>query len=338
MNSTNRTAYQQLRPGIILGLCILFGLMILAGPNKVSQLFLQYEWKYFGYAVLLALLNQFFRFLKRHYCLDRGGVGKISIGRSFQLFVAGFPLAITPMKVGESFKGIWLNRFSGLPVEKAVSVFLVDHISDGLSVFLLTCFGTIAYPTLWPYFSLVLVLFLCSLIFLQVKPMARVLLNISEKLPFAERLVPELRKCVEGYPELFRISSLTVSSLLGLASWMASGAALVAILLGFGFAFSWQLVGISLFVFAFSMLMGILSAFPGGVGVMEVAMAALLTIFFGFSPAYASLGGKPEYAAAATILFRVATFWVSFILGVLTWNFSGKNLGIQSEEGHIIDS
>ena len=94
--------------------------------NKVSAQFLQFHWIYFLYAVLLSMLNFLFRFIKRHYCLNRGGAGNFTFSNSFHLFLASFPLSVTPMKVGESFKGIWLNRLSGIPVEKAVSIFLVD--------------------------------------------------------------------------------------------------------------------------------------------------------------------------------------------------------------------
>ena len=329
MNPVKNSAYIQLFPGIVLGICVLFGLMILGDVNLVSLQFLHFHWLYFGIAILLSLINYLFRFLKRHFCLNYGGSGYLTLKQSFQLFTAGFPLAVTPMKVGESFKGIWLNRVSGLPVEKAVSVFLVDHISDGLSVFLVLAFGTIAYPDLWPFFLLVLVFFLAAIFFLQIKPMAQSFLNFSEKLPFLERMVPELRKCLEGNPDLLAIGPLIFSSLLGVISWLADGAALVFILVGLGYSLTWVLVGTALLVFAFSMLMGIISAFPAGMGVTEVAMAALLTLVLNF---------RPEVAAAATILFRLSTFWFGFLVGITIWFFSGKNLGIQGNEGHIIEN
>ncbi len=329
MNVKSNFVFKQLTPGIILGFAVLVGLMILGGANKVSEQFLQFHWAYFFYAILLSILNYFFRFLKRHYCLNRGGVGNFSLSNSFHLFLASFPLSVTSMKVGESFKGIWLNRISGIPVEKAVSIFLVDHLSDGLSVFLLTVFGTIAFPRLWPAFLTVLVLFLLAIVFIQIRPAVQNFLNISEKLPLLSRLVPIARSCMDHSPDLFRFGPLFLSSILGLASWIADGAALFMILIGLGYPATWALVGTSILVFAFSMLMGILSAFPAGVGVMEVAIAALLTLFLGF---------MPEVAAAATILFRIATFWVGFLIGLLILYTTGKSFGVQNSEGRIIES
>lgn len=321
--------YRQLRPGILLGITILFGLMILGDVNKVSQKFLDFKWEYFGLAVVLSVLNYMLRFVKRQYSLRVSGMGNLSFKKNVQLFTASIPLAVTPMRVGEAFKGIWLNRVSGLPVEKTVTVFLVDHLSDGLSVFLLSAFGTLAFPDLWPFFLLVFLLFICAIIFLQIKPMAHRVFNLSEKMPFVEEMIPALRKCMDGTPELFRIGPLIFSSLVGLLSWVADGAALVSIMLGLGSDFSWLLVGTCLLVFSFSMLMGILSAFPSGIGVMEVSMAALLTIMSNF---------RPELAAAATILFRLATFWLGFLIGLLIWFVWGKTLGIHADEGRIIES
>jgi uncharacterized protein (TIRG00374 family) len=329
MKSTKNPIYRQLRPGILLGITILLGLMILGDVNKVSQEFLNFNWAYFGLAILLSILNYVLRFVKRQYSLKCSGMQNLSFFRSVQLFIASFPLSLTPMKVGESFKGIWLNRFSGLPVETTITIFLVDHLSDGLSVFLLSAFGTLAFPKLWPFFLLIFILFLCVIIFMQIKPMAHRMFNLSEKMPFFEEIIPALRKCMDGNPELFKPGALIFSSLIGLVSWMADGAALVSIMLGLGYIFTWQLVGSSLLVFSFAMLMGILSAFPSGIGVMEVSMAAMLTIMLNF---------RPEIAAAATILFRLATFWFGFLVGLLIWFVWGKILGINAEEGRIIES
>jgi len=46
--------------------------------------------------------------------------------------------------------------------------------------------------------------------------------------------------------------------------------------------------------------MGFISNLPGGMGVVELAMAALLTVL---------LGRNPEQVVVVTVLFRFATFW-----------------------------
>jgi uncharacterized protein (TIRG00374 family) len=87
-------------------------------------------------------------------------------------------------------------------------------------------------------------------------------------------------------------------------------------------------VGISFLVFSFSLLMGFISNLPGGMGVVELAMAALLTVL---------LGRNPEQVVVVTVLFRFATFWAGFGIGLLVWVISGKYLGIHGKEGRVIE-
>jgi len=86
---------------------------------------------------------------------------------------------------------------------------------------------------------------------------------------------------------------MALTFLIGLASWFADGLGLYFILLGLGLPASWSLVGLSFLVFSFSLVIGVLSNLPGGLGVVELAMASLLTVL---------LGTHPELAVVATVL------------------------------------
>jgi len=104
--------------------------------------------------------------------------------------------------------------------------------------------------------------------------------------------------------------------------------ALYFILLGFGFTASWNLVGISFLVFSFSLLMGFISNLPGGMGVVELAIGC---------PVDRAVGKEPEQVVVVTVLFRFATFWAGFGIGLLVWVISGKYLGIHGKEGRVIE-
>jgi glycosyltransferase 2 family protein len=328
MYATNRSVYRQLVPGLLVGAIVLFGLMLLGDVTRVGYYFVKFQWLFFGYAVGLTLLNITLRFLKRAICLHKSGVTGVSFKNSLRLFVASFPLAAATNRVGESFKGIWLYKASGIPVERAVSVHLVDNISDVLSVFVLIAIGIWAYPSLWPLFMPLLLLFLFALIFLRMNPRDRKLVGFKDTLPFKNQLVAQVRSARDANPALFTSGSMTIIFLLGILSWAAEGAALFFILAGFGLAPSLALVSTAVLVFAFSTCVGMISTIPGGLGVVELAMAMLLTLLLNF---------KPEIAVAATILFRLATFWISFLMGILLWSVSGKALGLKGGEGRIIE-
>jgi glycosyltransferase 2 family protein len=328
MQAHTSSIYKQLLPGLFLGLIVLIGLALLGNINHVTNLFGSFQWLNFLLAIALNFLNQALRFLKRAINFHQSGVRNVSFLESMVLFLICLPLSVTPTRVGESFKGIWLFKRSGIPVERAVSVFMVEQIADGLSVFVLMVIGTIAYPSLWPLFLSLFLAFVGMLIYFKIPQPTGGPTVISTKVPILKRVIPQLRECIDANPALFSVGNMTISFLLGILSWTAEGAALFIILRGLGFAPSLPLIATSILVFAFSTTVSLASRLPGGLGVMEVAMAMLLTLLLNF---------QPEKAVAATILFRLATFWVTFIVGLVLWSVAGKSLGIKSQEGRIIE-
>ena len=107
-------------------------------------------------AIGCTLINYTLRFIKWHFYLGQIGIKGLPLGQSLRMFVAGFPLAITPGKIGEALKGVWLNRMTRVPVGRGISVVLAERISDGLAVMILSTLGVIAYPRYWPAFATIL--------------------------------------------------------------------------------------------------------------------------------------------------------------------------------------
>ena len=157
MNEPNRSIVSRLIPGLILGFIVILGLSLLGDVQQVSLMLLQFRWEYFAIALSFTLLNYTLRFFKWHFYLTQIGIRNLSVRESLRLFVAGFPLAVTPGKVGEVLKAIWLMRQTGIPVARGVSVVVAERVSDGLAVLALSILGIIAFPRFWPVFTMVLV-------------------------------------------------------------------------------------------------------------------------------------------------------------------------------------
>ena len=83
--------------------------------------------------------------------------------------MASLPLDAAPARISDSYKSLWLFKVAGLPTIRSSSVYLLEQISDNLSIFVLTAFGVIAYPAFWPLFVLILLLFFTATLFLRVK-------------------------------------------------------------------------------------------------------------------------------------------------------------------------
>ena len=119
------------------------------------------------------------------------------------------------------------------------------------------------------------------------------------------RLVEPVRLFVHSGRALLATRALAVALGLSVVAWFLECLAFSLILDGFGVTLP---VRAATFVYAFASLAGAVSMLPGGLGVAEGSLTALL----------AGLGAPLPEAAAATLLVRGATLWLAVALGVAT--------------------
>lgn len=318
---------QKLIPGLLLGFLVVLGLALLGDLNKVNQTLLSFRWQYFFAALVFTLFNYTLRFVKWHFYLRQIGARNISWPHSLRMFVAGFPLAFTPGKVGEALKGVWLKQSSDIPVARGVSVVMAERISDGLAVMILSTLGIFAYPQYWPAFVLILVLLLSVVILSQIRPAALYLLDRGEKLPLVNRMVHALREFYEGSFTLFKPGPMVYAVFLGTVSWLGEGFGFYMILLGLGLEPGLTLLTSAIFILAFSTVIGAASALPGGLGAAEFSIAGMLTLI---------LNREPALVSSATLLIRLATLWFGILLGLFTWSISSDLLGLNTDTNRSV--
>lgn len=315
----SRTIVRRLIPGFLLGLIVLIVLGLLADLRGVSQQVLIFRWSLFPLVIGLTLFNYTLRFIKFHFYLGQIGVQGLPVLESARLFVASFPLSVTPGKVGEALKGVWINQKGDVPVARGVAVVVAERISDGLAVTLLSTLGVIAYPRYWPAFASVLTLLLGIVIISQIKPLALALLDLGGRLPIIKRFIHHIREFYTGSFLLFRPVATVFAVALGTVSWLGEGIGFYVILRGLGIRSGWDVLSIAVFVLSFSTLIGAVSTLPGGLGAAEASIAGMLVLL---------LNLHADRAAAATLLIRFATLWFGVGLGLLIWIFSSDLLGL----------
>ena len=323
------TITQRILPGLILGFVVVIGLMLLGDIQKVSRTILQFRWETFFIALGFTLFNYTLRFIKWHFYLGQIGASRITAAQSMKLFVAGFPLAVTPGKVGEVFKAVWLMRQTGIPVGRGASVVVAERISDGLAVLALSILGVIAYPQFWPVFGVILGVLLSLIIVSQIRPLATWLLDQGEKIKILRRVSLTLREFYEGSFALFRPGVTLLAVLLGTVSWVGEGVGFFYILSGLGLAPTEKLLAMAIFVLAFSTVVGAASALPGGLGAAEVSIAGLITL---------TLHQDPAISTTATVLIRLATLWFGVGLGLLVWLFSPDLFGLVRQTEQVTEA
>lgn len=327
MVTATRPVYRVLFPGLLLGALALIVLVALGDVAQISSHFNSFKWQYLALALGFDLVNHFLHFLKHNFHLTQSDFKGLSLGRRIKLYLSGAVLSASAQRVSESYKSVWLSQASGLPLNTADSLHLIDRISDILSIIALATAGTLAFPAFFPFFMAILLLFLAMSFSSKFEPSNLKQMKVGESWSNIKFFLQQLHKCVESNPNAFSLPSMSLSLTLSVLSWLSQGAALFSILVGLGLEPSLVLIAISCLVLAFSMLMGLISRLPGGLGVIELAMAALLTILLNFNP---------ELAVVSTILFRLATFWIDLLFGILFWSVTTKPQEPNQKAGRIV--
>lgn len=316
-------------PGLLLGFFVLLGLTLMGDLRQVSQVMLEFDWRIFPIVLLLTLCNYGMRFYKWHFYLDQIGAKGISWAESLRMFVAGFPLGITPGKVGEALKGVWIKRLSGVPVGRGISVVMAERISDGMAIIGLSTLGVIAYPQFWPEFAFILGSLIVLIVLSQIRPVALWMLGIGEKLSIIKKFSHQLREFYEGSFSLFRPKPAFVGIGIGVVSWLCEGVGFYLILTTLGLPTGWHTLSMAVFVLSFSTVLGAASALPGGLGAVDASIAGMLTFL---------MGVDASVATAATLLIRLGTLWFGISLGLITWTFSADLLGMKGESEPVVES
>ena len=99
---------RRLLAGLVLGFIVALGLALFSDIRQVRAHLAAFPWSLIPLILTGTLFNYSLRFIKWHYYLGQIGAHNLSVLKSAQLFVAGFPLAVTPGKVGEAMKGCLL--------------------------------------------------------------------------------------------------------------------------------------------------------------------------------------------------------------------------------------
>jgi len=301
---------RRLLAGLALGFVVLLVITFLGDARQVAGQLAGFAWPLAPAALACTLFNYTLRFVKWHYYVRLLGVRSLSPARSARLFVAGFPLAFTPGKVGEALKAVWLSEWAGLPFARGLPIVIAERISDGLAVMALSALGVFTYPQFWPGFLAILLGVLGLIVLSQVRPLALTVLGWISRLPVVGPRAAGLRAFYESSYLLLKPLPLLVAVGLGTTSWLGEGVGLYLVLVGLGLEPTANLLALAVFVLAFSTVVGAVSALPGGIGAVEATLTGLLLL---------TVHPEHSLAGAATILIRLGTLWFGIALGLLVW-------------------
>jgi uncharacterized protein (TIRG00374 family) len=291
--------------GVAAGVAVYVGFTIWANAGKVAAALASFSWAMAGVALLLAAGNYLVRFGRWHYYLRVLGL-KVAPRDSLLVFLAGFSLTVTPGKLGEAVKAFLLRASHGYPVTRTAPIVVAERVTDLLALLLLALVGVFHFDVDRRFLVAGAVLVLGGVLVVSIDPLAELALDVAARLPGLRRVAPKLREMHGATAALLHPKPLALSTALATASWFLECLAFWVVVHGF------PKVGLELraatFIYAAMTIAGALSFLPGGLGVTEAGMLALLVRF--------GTGLDRSQAAAATFVTRGATLWFAVALGL----------------------
>lgn len=294
-------------------LSLVFGLVVIAALAFVSDLpqtlaaLENFDWRFLPFVLGLTLLNYTLRFVKWHWYLGLIGA-RLPLERSLSIFASAMSMVMTPAKVGEFLKAYMLRVTDEVPLARSAPIILAERISDGFAMIMLSIVGLAFYQPAWPVLAFLIVVMGGAALVVQSRAVSLRLIALGERLPLISRRSRALHQGFQSAHVLFHWRNLLASVALGIVSWAGECLAFYLVLVGLGIPPTTTVLLQATFIFAFSTVVGAVSALPGGLGAADASIGGLLIILLNLSK---------ELSVAATVLIRLCTLWFGVGIGLV---------------------
>ena len=225
---------------------------------------------------------------------------------SVGLLLGGFSLSVTPGKLGEAVKALLLRESHGIAAARTAPIVVAERLTDLMGLLLLACVGIFSFKADPRFLIIGAGLIVFGLLVISVRPIAMFFLHLFARTPGLRKIAPKLEEAYQTTAALLRPLPLVLGVALSTVSWFFECAAFWAVVHGFAGA-SIDLQAAT-FIYASMTVAGALSFLPGGLGVTEAGMLAMLSEL--------AVGCGRSVAAAATFVTRLCTLWFAVLIGI----------------------
>ena len=316
-----RTTRALLMVMLALVLYALFG--VLADARKVGRDLWSFPIPIFLAACGLAMTNYVVRFFRWSLYLKTVGAS-VPVRQSLVVFLSGFVMAVSPGKVGEVLKAYLLKESAEIRMADTIPVVVAERLTDLIAILMLTLLGVGAFPRARFVVVAGTVIVVVMLVVIAWRSACLKILSMAARLPKLGGIMHHLERSYESMYCLVSPGRLVGGVLIGVVAWLCEALAFYLVLNGF--AEVHPTVVVAVFIYAFATAAGALSFLPGGLGVTEGGMVALVV---------ASVAGASRASAvAATVIIRLATLWLAVGIGFAALAFYRKRYSRGQQGAH----
>jgi len=292
----------------VIGLYATF--LIYSDINTISSKISDFKIEIIPIILLLVTSGWFVLFFRWHLLLRNAKIF-IPVKDSFLILTSGFALTIIPGKVGELVKSQLLKTKFGIARSKTIPIVILEQFYQAIGIVTLSFFG------IW-YFELgayVLGFFTAALVFVFVLLSSRKAFNkivsLLGRRKFTSKLVEPLSSSYDGIKNGIKGPITLYASGLSILFWLIEAISIYFILLAFGVEVIEFLTVIP--TYTTSIMLGILSFLPMGIGVVEGTLTSFFTMH----------GIDISLALTIVVVIRLFTRWYSVSFGFIALKLSG---------------
>ncbi len=266
------------------------------------------DWSAFGNAVsatppimwlqviALSLVSYLARFLRWHRFLLALG-HSVPVMRNLEIYLSGFALTLTPGKAGETVRSVYLQPY-GVRYTESLGVFIAERLLDLIIVGLLAGLAVFIFPEhrAWAL-GAVAILFLMAAVL-----RSRIMAFLASRLG-RHSLGKHTARGIDTVRFMLSGRRLAGALPLSLLAWTTQGISLHLVVQALGYGIPATDV---VSIYCLSILAGVASMIPGGLGATEAAIALLLN----------AVGLSQGDAITASLVSRGLTLWLAVGIGI----------------------
>ena len=301
-----------------LGVAVYVVLAVLGGIENLREALDGFRYGLIPVILGLVALSYVGRFVRWIYYLRLLGIS-VPLGVNAAIFAAGLSMTVSPGKLGEVLKSVFVKQAVGAPIARTAPIVVAERATDGTGMVAWGLLGALAFsfgPGILVGFLLLTVL---GIAVLRSKRLSLLAERLLLRLPVVNRFAPHLSDFHGATDELLGVRPLVVGSVLSFLAWGLEITAVYLCSVGIGAGLPFLLV---VFVFAAGSLLGVGSMLPGGIGAAEASMAGMFRFYAGLP------GGL---AVALTFLIRLVTLWFAAVVGIVGLMIVRSMLGNAAE-------
>ena len=295
--------------------------LIVSDFNVIREKIFDFKTDYLPIILLLAPLSWVIVFFRWHFLLKNSNI-IIPKKENFKIYMAGFAMSVTPGKVGELIKSQFLKSKYGVSRKNTLPIIISEYFYHMVGVLVVSIIGVYYFEFSLYIIILTSALIITTLTIISSETFFKKFVNLISKRNFLKKYVSPISDSHIILKKSTRGKIFIISSGLSIAFWLTE------VLIVYFVFLSFDILNFEFFkiaaIYTTSLILGMLSFLPMGIGVVEGSLAGFLNYE----------GIDISIALTLVILIRIFTRWYGVIVGLIFMKLIGgfsKNLFAQDE-------